>query len=810
MVEEVVRVRDMAKELGLKSTELLEFLKEYGTQAKNSMSQLSVHDMDVVLEYYTLKFNNAIKAEDFIARGHAQQQKETEAAAPAAAPEEKEAPKAEKESKKATGAPPPPPKKEKKGPVQEKKTVKAERRVDTRASSFDLEKIEAVNKIEEEVAMDHAKGGKERVKQKGPRTQQGAQRTPGQQPKGKMQQGQQGGKNNQNRNQQQGGKNGDKRQKNQPQAAPQPAPKKKQITEIKFSTGITVGELAQKMGVPAADVVKKLFMLGTMATINQELDFDTGALIAEEFGIKSEEIIIRTKEEVLFNDVEDASEDLIPRPPVVVVMGHVDHGKTSLLDTIRHANVTATEAGGITQHIGAYRVYVDGKPITFIDTPGHEAFTAMRARGAQVTDIAILVVAADDGIMPQTVEAINHAKAAGVTIIVAINKIDKEGANPDRIRQQLTDYELIPEEWGGDIVCVEISAKQKLNIDTLLEYVVLQAEMRELKANPNRAAKGTVIESRLDKGRGPVATILVQNGTLHAGDILVAGTTVGRIRVMLDDTGKRIQEAGPSVPVEVVGLSEVPVGGDIFYAVSDERAAREVVEARKQKEKEAAQRPAQKVTLDDLFSQIQEGSVKDLNIIVKADVQGSAEAVKQSLEKLSNEEVRVKVIHNSVGAITESDVMLASASNAIIVGFNVRPMPGVVQTAEQHSIDIRTYRVIYDAIEEIQAAMKGLLAPKFKEVVLGHAEVRQLFSYSSVGTIAGCYVLDGKITRNASVRIVRDGIVVHEGAMDSLKRFKEDAKEVASGYECGITIERFNDIKMGDVFEAYQMVEIAQ
>ena len=805
MVEEVVRVRDMAKELGIKSATLLEFLKEYGTSAKNSMSQLSVHDMDIVLEYYTLQVNNAIKAEDFIVRGQAKQKPAEEEAPVAAAPEAEAAPKKEK----VTAPPPPPPKKEKKGPVQEKKTVKAERRVDTRASSFDLEKIEAVNKIEEEVSMDQTHGGKERVKQKGPRTQQGGQRPQGQPNKNGKNMQQNGGKNNQNRGQQQG-KPGDKRQKNQPQAAPQPAPKKKQITEIKFSTGITVGELAQKMGVPAADVVKKLFMLGTMATINQELDFDTGALIAEEFGIKSEEIIVRTKEEVLFNDVEDVAEDLIPRPPVVVVMGHVDHGKTSLLDTIRHANVTATEAGGITQHIGAYRVYVDGKPITFIDTPGHEAFTAMRARGAQVTDIAILVVAADDGIMPQTVEAINHAKAAGVTIIVAINKIDKEGANPDRIRQQLTDYELIPEEWGGDIVCVEISAKQKLNIDTLLEYVVLQAEMRELKANPNRAAKGTVIESRLDKGRGPVATILVQNGTLHAGDILVAGTTVGRVRVMMDDTGKRIQEAGPSVPVEVVGLSEVPVGGDIFYAVSDERAAREVVEARKQKEKEAAQRPAQKVTLDDLFSQIQDGSVKDLNIIVKADVQGSAEAVKQSLEKLSNDEVRVKVIHNSVGAITESDVMLASASNAIIVGFNVRPMPGVMQTAEQQSIDIRTYRVIYDAIEEIQSAMKGLLAPKFKEVVLGHAEVRQLFSYSSVGTIAGCYVLDGKITRNASVRIVRDGIVVHEGAMDSLKRFKEDAKEVASGYECGITIEKFNDIKMGDVFEAYQMVEIAQ
>ena len=571
---------------------------------------------------------------------------------------------------------------------------------------------------------------------------------------------------------------------------------------------ISVGDFAARLEVPAATVVKKLFELGIMAAISQVIDFDTASLVGEDLGFKIEKEIIVTEEDLLFNDTEDSPESLKPRSPVVVVMGHVDHGKTSLLDAIRSTNVIANEAGGITQHIGAYRVRVNDKKITFLDTPGHEAFTAMRARGAQVTDIAILVVAADDGIMPQTVEAINHAKAAGVTIIVAINKIDKEGANPDKIMPELTEYELIPEAWGGDTICVPISAKYKQNIDGLLEMVLLVAEMKELKANPDRKAKGTVIESQLDKGRGPVATVLVQNGTLRVGDIIVAGTAVGRVRAMVDDRGASVKKAGPSVPVEVVGLNEVPVGGDIFYAVTDEKKARSVVEKRKQKIKDENTVSRQAVSLDALFDQIKEGEVKDLNIIVKADVQGSVEAVKQSLEKLSNDEVRVKCIHGGVGGITESDVMLASASNAIIVGFNVRPDSGAAASAKRDEVDIRLYRVIYNAIEEIEAAMKGMLAPQFKENVLGHAEVRTTFKVSGVGTIAGAYVQDGKITRNSQTRIVRDGIIVHEGVLSSLKRFKDDAKEVAAGYECGVGIENFNDIKDGDIIESFVMEEV--
>lgn len=577
---------------------------------------------------------------------------------------------------------------------------------------------------------------------------------------------------------------------------------------IKVGDTVTVKDLGEKLGKQAAEIIKKLLMLGIMATINQELDFDTAALIAEEFGIPVERQIDKGSEEVLLKEEEDKPEELKPRPPVVTIMGHVDHGKTSLLDAIREANVIATEAGGITQHIGAYTVQIDGKKITFLDTPGHEAFTAMRARGAKVTDIAILVVAADDGVMPQTIEAINHAKAANVAIIVAINKIDKPGANPDRVKQELTEYGLVSEEWGGDTICVPVSAKKKLNIDGLLEMILLVAEMQELKANPDRKATGTVIEAELDKGKGPVATVLIQKGTLNIGDNFIVGNTFGKIRAMVDDKGKRVKKAGPSVPVEIQGLSEVPDAGDIFMVVDDEKVAKQISEKRKDKQKQQMIQSNQKVSLDDLFNQIQEGKVKDLNIIVKADVQGSVEAIKQSLNRLSNSEVKVNTIHGGVGAITETDIVLASASNAIIIGFNVRPQPQAMAMAEREKVDIRLYRVIYNAIEDVEAAMKGMLDPEFKEVVQGHAEVRATFKASSVGTIAGCYVTDGKIVRNSDVRIIRNGIVVHEGKLASLKRFKDDAKEVATGYECGLNIERYNDIKEGDIIESFVIEEV--
>ncbi|MBR1781355.1 MAG: translation initiation factor IF-2, partial [Oscillospiraceae bacterium] len=557
-----------------------------------------------------------------------------------------------------------------------------------------------------------------------------------------------------------------------------------------------------------AEVVKTLMKNGFMASLSDVIDFDTAALIAEELGCVVEHEVIVTIEERLIDDHEDKEEELVSRPPVVVVMGHVDHGKTSLLDYIRHSNVASGEAGGITQAIGAYQVKVGDSVITFLDTPGHEAFTAMRARGAMVTDLAILVVAADDGIMPQTIEAINHAKMAEIPIIVAINKMDKPGANPDRIMQQLTEYELVPEEWGGDTIVCKISAKTGEGVDNLLDMMVLTAEMRELKANPNRSAKGAVIEARLEKGRGPVATLLVQNGTLNQGDILIAGTAVGRVRAMTDFRGKKLKTAGPSVPVEIIGMAEVPEAGDDFYVVEDERMARELAEQRKQEKKDALSRPVQKVSLDDLFSQIKQGEMKTLNIIVKADVQGSAEAVKISLEKLSNEEVNVRVIHCAVGAINESDVMLASTSNAIIVGFNVRPDAQAKVAAERDKVDMRMYRVIYECIEEIEAAMKGMLAPKFKEVELGRVEVRQVYKITNVGIVAGSYVLDGKVTRNAKLRLVRDGIVIHEGEIASLQRFKDSVKEVAAGYECGITLEKFSDLKVGDILECFEMQEI--
>lgn len=582
--------------------------------------------------------------------------------------------------------------------------------------------------------------------------------------------------------------------------------KQKQMT-IQIPDEIVVQELALRLKATVAEVVKKAFLMGTMVTATDTIDFDTASLIAMEFHAKVEKEVVVTIEERIIDDSEDDDTNLVERAPVVVVMGHVDHGKTSILDAIRHANVTAGEAGGITQHIGAYRVEINGKPITFLDTPGHEAFTTMRARGAQVTDIAILVVAADDGIMPQTVEAINHAKAAGVSVIVAINKMDKVGANPENVKQQLTEYELVPEEWGGDTPCIPVSAKTKEGLDDLLEMVTLIAEMKELKANPDRAAKGTVIEARLDKGRGPIATVLVQNGTLHQGDIVIAGTCVGRVRVMVNDKGERVKEAGPSVPVEITGLAEVPQGGDIFNAVSDEKLARELVEQRKASQKEEQFKAQTKVTLDNLFDQMKLGEIKELQIIVKADVQGSVEAVKQSLEKLSNDEVRVNVIHGGVGAINESDVMLAEASNAIIVGFNVRPDSVAAANAESAGVDMRLYRIIYDCIEEIEAAMKGMLAPKTREVVLGTAECRNVIKIKSVGTISGSYVKSGKIVRNAGVRVIRDGIVIAEDTIASLQRFKDAVKEVNEGYECGIGLERFNDIKEGDLFEAYTIEE---
>ena len=599
------------------------------------------------------------------------------------------------------------------------------------------------------------------------------------------------------------GKRGSKEAQKEQQKPPE---RKKAITMGEF---ITVKELSEKIGIQVSEIIKRLMKLGVLATINQELDYDTAALVASEFDIELEKKAVKSFEEILEQeDVEDAPDDLRSRAPVVTVMGHVDHGKTSLLDAIRNSRVTEQEAGGITQHIGAYMVDIDGKAITFIDTPGHEAFSSMRARGAKVTDIAVLVVAANDGVMPQTIEAINHAKEAGVPIIVAINKMDIPGVNPDRIKQGLAENGLLVEEWGGDTIAVPISALKRQGIDTLLEMILLVAEMQELKANPNRLAKGTIVEAQLDKGRGPVATVLVQNGTLKVGDPIVAGTASGRVRAMIDHNGKRVKSAGPSVPVEVLGFSEVPEAGDILYAVGDDKLARQVAEERKEKIRDTSIRSTARASLDDLFSQIEQGELKDLNIIIKADVQGTAEAVRQALERLSNDKVRVRVIHSGVGTINESDVILASASNAIIIGFNVRPPGNVVELAEKEKIDIRLYRIIYNAIEDVEAAMKGMLEPTYREVVLGFAEVRNTFRISSVGTVAGCYITNGKVTRNANVRIVRDGIVVHEGTISSLKRFKDDVREVAAGYECGIGISNFNDIKEGDIIEAFIEEEI--
>ena len=742
---EKIRAYELSKAFGFPSKEIVKVLHDYGVSTKNHMSALSEYELDVIFEYYTQK--NQVS--DF----SLYDAKKVE--------EVKEEPKAEAEE------------------IQEEVVVEVTRKVrtvDTRANTVDLDRIDD-SKIEELIPDNVKETGskKQKINQKKKQKQMGTKQKPS--PEDTLK----------------------KKEKKE---------KKEEKLHVLIPDEITVGELAERLKKPATEVIKKLMLLGIMASVNENLDFDTASLIVEELGATFEKEIILTEEDKLFNDIPDEPDQLKPRSPVVVVMGHVDHGKTSLLDYIRKSNVTAGEFGGITQHIGAHRVRVGDKKITFLDTPGHEAFTAMRARGAMVTDIAILVVAADDGIMPQTIEAINHAKAAEVSLIVAINKIDKEGANPDRVKQELTEHGLVPEEWGGDTICVEVSAKQGTNIDSLLDMVLLVAEMRELKANPDRAAKGTVIESKLDKGRGPVATVLVQNGTLRTGDIVVAGMAVGRVRAMNDDKGKQVKKAGPSIPVEILGLSEVPEGGDLFYAVDDERKAREVVEARKFKEKQERQKKASAISLDNLFEHIEAGKMKELNIIVKADVQGSVEAVSQSLGRISNEEVRVNVIHGAVGAVTESDVMLASASNAIIVGFNVRPTPGATVAAENDEVDIRLYRVIYDAIEDIEKALKGMLEPTFREAVIGHVEIRTTFRVSGVGTIGGAYVTDGKIQRNSSVRVVRDGIVIHEGELGSLKRFKDDAKEVNAGYECGISIDKYNDIKEGDVIEAYVMEQV--
>lgn len=757
-----IKAYEISKGFGIPSKDVVKVLHDYNVSDKNHMSALDENELNVIFEYFTQKN----QVEDFSALFA---EVEVAAEEPKANPEKAEEKTEEKPKKAAEKIDTDPTFSDE--PVQARKT----RVVDTRANNVDLDRLD--NEKLEELVPDNVKEA--------------------------------GGSSNKQKIKTGNKKSKLVKEKSGPKEPEKPVKKeKKEVLEVLVPDNITVGELSERLGKPSTEVIKKLMMLGIMASVNETLDFDTASLIVEDFGGKVEHEIILTEEDKLFNDVEDTPESLVPRSPVVVVMGHVDHGKTSLLDTIRNTNVTDGEFGGITQHIGAYRVRINDKKITFLDTPGHEAFTAMRARGALVTDIAILVVAADDGIMPQTIEAINHARAAEVSIIVAINKIDKEGANPDRVRQELTEHGLVPEEWGGDTICVEVSAKQKLNIDKLLEMVLLVAEMKELKANPNRLGKGTVIEAQLDKGRGPVATLLVQNGTLRTGDIVVAGTSVGRVRAMNDDKGKAIKKAGPSIPVEILGLSEVPEGGDVFYVVEDERKAREVVEARKFKQKQEMQKASQAVSLDNLFEQIEAGKTKDLNIIVKADVQGSVEAVRQSLERIANEEVRVNVIHGAVGAVTDSDVMLATASNAIIVGFNVRPTPGATISAEASNVDIRLYRVIYDAIEDIEAAMKGMLAPKFQEQITGHVEIRTTFRVSGVGTIGGAYVTDGKIHRNSLVRIVRDGIVIHEGELASLKRFKDDVKEVASGYECGIGIEKFNDIKEGDIVEAYVMEQI--
>ena len=795
------RVHEVAKDLGVPSKDVIALLMDYTGEERKHMTALTDDELNIVLEYYTQK--NQVKSFDayFASRNEVET-------------EEKSKPAAKKEAKKASDAKETPKnkpetaKKSKETAPAKKFAHKAKPAVkkDEFKSKIILTGSKTVenNKIKEDEASEGVvintrteNVNIDKYNEKYDRIASEKMRTDNTVGKQKIVQ----------KSQQRNKFRSAKRETEAERLKRIAEERKAKPLTVLIPDEITVGELASRLKATAAEVIKKLMVMGTMASINDNIDFDTASLVAMEFHAKVEKEEVVTIEEMIIDDHEDEEKDLVTRAPVVVVMGHVDHGKTSLLDAIRHADVTSTEAGGITQHIGAYRIKINDRDITFLDTPGHEAFTTMRARGAQITDIAILVVAADDGIKPQTVEAINHAKAAGVSMVVAINKMDKEGANPERVLQQLTEYEILPEAWGGDTPCIEVSAKTKQGIEELLEMVLLVADVKELKANPNRRAKGTVIEARLDKGRGPVATILVQNGTLNSGDIVVAGTAVGRVRAMTNDKGEKVKSAGPSVPVEITGLDTVPSGGDIVNAVSDEKLARQLVEQRRNSEKEALFNSQTKVTLDNLFDQMKLGDVKELKVIVKGDVQGSVEAVKQSLEKLSTPEVRVHVIHGAVGAINESDVMLANASNAIIVGFNVRPEPDAAESAKRHGVDMRLYRIIYECIEEISSAMKGMLAPKFREVQLGRAECREVYKISSVGTIAGCYILSGKVTRSAKIRVVRDGIVIAEDEISSLRRFKDDAKEVAQGFECGIGLENFNDIKVGDIFEAFTMEE---
>ena len=784
------RIHEVAKDFNVPSKVISQILTDYIAPPKNHMQVLENNELDVIFDYMT-QHNQVASLQDIFNVQPKAEAKETKPKAaeqakpaPAAKPGEKPAAKPQDKpaAQQSTAAP------EQSTPVKKDKPhtprqVAEKRVVDTRGGA--AVNIEKYNEKFEDMAGAKANNNNLRRGNKEKITSKSKQRPQAQLASAKRRQEER-----------------DKMNKLQLEIA------KKQQLKVEIPDEIAVGELASRMKKTASEVIKQLFKMGVFASVSDVIDYDTAALVAMELGCKVEKEVIVTVEERLIDDHEDKPEDLVPRAPVVVVMGHVDHGKTSLLDYIRHANVVSGEAGGTTQHIGAYTVDVNGSPITFLDTPGHEAFTSMRARGAMVTDIAILVVAADDGIMPQTIESINHAKAANIPVVVAINKMDAVGANPERIKQQLTEYDLVSEEWGGDTIICPISAKTGQGIDNLLENLAVLSEVLELKANPNRAAKGAVIEARLDKGRGPIMTVLVQNGTLKLGDIIIAGTAVGRVRTMINDKGQRVTEAGPSTPVEISGMSEVPSAGDTFNAVADERMARELAEERRIQMSSNAMPGTKKVSLEDLFSQIQAGEMKTLNVIVKADVQGSAEAVKASLEKISNEEVRVKVIHSAVGAINESDVMLAATSGAIIVGFNVRPDNAARDSAARSKVDMRMYRVIYDCINEIEAAMKGMLAPKFKEAVIGHAEVRETYKVSKVGTVCGCYCTDGKIQRGCEVRVLRDNIVIHEGELASLRRFKDDVKEVASGYECGMQVEKFNDIKVGDVIECFVMEQI--
>ncbi len=786
------RVHEVAKDFNVTSKVISQILTDYIAPPKNHMQVLENHELDVIFEYMT-QHNQAASLEDIFKvpeKPAATAKKEAAPEKTAAAPEKKPAQQSTAPAQQSTvpaqpqqPAPQQPKKAEKPNKPHTPRQVAEKRVIDTRGSA--AVNIEKYNEKFEDMAGSKTGSGNMRLGTKEKIVSKSKQR----------------------QNQQSASSKRRQEERNRMQKLQLEIAKKQQL-KVEIPDEISVGELASRMKKTASEVIKQLFKLGVFASVSDVIDYDTAALVAMELGCKVEKEVIVTVEERLIDDHEDKPEDLLPRAPVVVVMGHVDHGKTSLLDYIRHANVVSGEAGGITQHIGAYTVEINGSPITFLDTPGHEAFTSMRARGAMVTDIAILVVAADDGIMPQTIESINHAKAANIPVVVAINKMDTVGANPDRIKQQLTEYDLVPEEWGGDTIVCPISAKTGMGIDNLLENLVVLAEVQELKANPNRAAKGTVIEARLDKGRGPIMTVLVQNGTLKAGDIIIAGTAVGRVRTMINDKGQRVTEAGPSTPVEISGLSEVPSAGDVFNAVADERMARELAEERRVQQMNNSMGGTKKVSLEDIFSQIKSGEMKTLNIIVKADVQGSAEAVKSSLEKISNDEVRVKVIHSAVGAINESDVMLAATSGAIIVGFNVRPDNAARDSAARSNVDMRMYRVIYDCINEIEAAMKGMLAPQFKEVIIGHAEVRETYKVSKVGTVCGCYCTDGKIQRGCEVRVLRDNIVIHEGELASLRRFKDDMKEVASGYECGMQVEKFNDIKIGDVIECFVMEQI--